>query len=185
MVASGSFEGGVTPITPGKWPLQGVIFGLSVHQRPFLAASGNAVSRSYDYNIRSNITSIAGSQLTETLYYNSAPSGGTPRWGGGIAGVIFAAPDIMGQSWTYDYDFGARRYLPFRVHDVHRVSSTISIRTYGEVFLCQRIHCGPMRSHGSKPSCTEVVQAPYLFLATELVWVKAMVSGIVKTDRLL
>ncbi len=27
----------------------------------------------------------------------------------------FAAPDIMGQSWTYDYDFGARRYLPFRV----------------------------------------------------------------------
>jgi len=58
------------------------------------AYGGNAVSRSYDYNIRSNITSIAGSQLTETLYYNNAPSGGTPRWGGGIAGVNFA----MGQT---------------------------------------------------------------------------------------
>ena len=78
------------------------------------AYGGNAVSRSYDYNIRSNITSIACSQLTETLYYNSAPSGGTPRWGGGIAGVNFAANGVVGQTWKYTYDGAGRLTLALR-----------------------------------------------------------------------
>ena len=67
----------------------------------------NNLTQQFTYNTRSWITKIGGNLFTESLFYNSVPTGATAQWGGNIAslewgmGIYDVAPTV-GWDMTYD-----------------------------------------------------------------------------------
>lgn len=60
----------------------------------------------YNYNVRSWLTSLVNPKFTESLYYNVVQYGGTSaaRWGGDISGTTWCFPSGAYQSYDFSYD---------------------------------------------------------------------------------
>ena len=60
----------------------------------------------YNYNVRSWLTSLVNPKFTESLYYNVVQYGGTSaaRWGGDISGQTWRFPNGAYQSYDFSYD---------------------------------------------------------------------------------
>lgn len=60
----------------------------------------------YNYNVRSWLTSLVNSKFTESLYHNVVQYGGTSaaRWGGDISGTTWCFPSGAYQSYDFSYD---------------------------------------------------------------------------------
>lgn len=60
----------------------------------------------YNYNVRSWLTSLVNPKFTESLYYNVIQYGGTSaaRWGGDISGQTWRFPNGAYQSYDFSYD---------------------------------------------------------------------------------